>query len=201
MRTRSCSKTEQAPRGVRRECHNTYRASRRGATSVRRRDSRVRRGRLLRLLRANCAPPVLSAHLENRGMDPTVDAHLRADGCGPVRGDENIADDGRDGRPDRRRCGRPHANTVREDSCWPKGWFAKRDERGRDRERNRERCWDRTDSEGCTEGCTPRAFAASPAGPARLTKRFPLASYGRNGRYWARTSDPQLVELVLSQLS
>ena len=24
---------------------------------------------------------------------------------------------------------------------------------------------------------------------------------GSNGRYWARTSDPQLVELVLSQLS
>jgi hypothetical protein len=47
---------------------------------------------------------------------------------------------------------------------------------------------------GCTEGCTPRAFAASPAGPARLTKPFPLGSEGRNGRYWARTSDPQLVE-------
>jgi len=39
---------------------------------------------------------------------------------------------------------------------------------------------------GCTEGCTPRAFAASPAGPARLTKPFPLGSEGRNGRYWAR---------------
>jgi hypothetical protein len=29
--------------------------------------------------------------------------------------------------------------------------------------------------------------------------RVPRVS--RNGRYWARTSDPQLVELVLSQLS
>jgi hypothetical protein len=30
----------------------------------------------------------------------------------------------------------------------------------------------------------------------------PWASRGfRGGRYWARTSDPQLVELVLSQLS
>jgi hypothetical protein len=27
------------------------------------------------------------------------------------------------------------------------------------------------------------------------------AKAGLNGRYWARTSDPQLVELVLSQLS
>jgi hypothetical protein len=26
-------------------------------------------------------------------------------------------------------------------------------------------------------------------------------SIGKSGRYWARTSDPQLVELVLSQLS
>jgi hypothetical protein len=30
---------------------------------------------------------------------------------------------------------------------------------------------------------------------------FSPPSIGRNGRYWARTSDPQLVELVLSQLS
>jgi hypothetical protein len=28
-----------------------------------------------------------------------------------------------------------------------------------------------------------------------------LAGVSRDGRYWARTSDPQLVELVLSQLS
>lgn len=33
----------------------------------------------------------------------------------------------------------------------------------------------------------------------RPSGRSPLA--GKNGRYWARTSDPQLVELVLSQLS
>jgi hypothetical protein len=29
----------------------------------------------------------------------------------------------------------------------------------------------------------------------------PRASRAFDGRYWARTSDPQLVELVLSQLS
>ena len=35
-----------------------------------------------------------------------------------------------------------------------------------------------------------------------LIKRFSALREGRgNGRYWARTSDPQLVELVLSQLS
>lgn len=45
---------------------------------------------------------------------------------------------------------------------------------------------------------------------ARMHKRIavfgiddsPMATAGlENGRYWARTSDPQLVELVLSQLS
>ena len=35
--------------------------------------------------------------------------------------------------------------------------------------------------------------------PARALSR--AASNGESGRYWARTSDPQLVELVLSQLS
>jgi hypothetical protein len=35
-----------------------------------------------------------------------------------------------------------------------------------------------------------------------LETQNPRASGGFvNGRYWARTSDPQLVELVLSQLS
>ena len=40
---------------------------------------------------------------------------------------------------------------------------------------------------------------------ARLTPRThetpAFAGVPRGGRYWARTSDPQLVELVLSQLS
>jgi hypothetical protein len=31
--------------------------------------------------------------------------------------------------------------------------------------------------------------------------RFPHRAEALDGRYWARTSDPQLVELVLSQLS
>jgi hypothetical protein len=31
--------------------------------------------------------------------------------------------------------------------------------------------------------------------------RFSARLRGSDGRYWARTSDPQLVELVLSQLS
>ena len=45
------------------------------------------------------------------------------------------------------------------------------------------------------------------SGPRRLRPAAPLAWSGlvipflRGGRYWARTSDPQLVELVLSQLS
>ena len=35
-----------------------------------------------------------------------------------------------------------------------------------------------------------------------LKKKTPrFAGLSRDGRYWARTSDPQLVELVLSQLS
>ena len=42
-----------------------------------------------------------------------------------------------------------------------------------------------------------------PRGPLCLSRNEnPRASGGfRGGRYWARTSDPQLVELVLSQLS
>ena len=35
----------------------------------------------------------------------------------------------------------------------------------------------------------------------RTHKTPALAGVSRGGRYWARTSDPQLVELVLSQLS
>src|SRR5579872_5358880 len=33
------------------------------------------------------------------------------------------------------------------------------------------------------------------------SKKRPVSSLFLDGRYWARTSDPQLVELVLSQLS
>jgi hypothetical protein len=32
-------------------------------------------------------------------------------------------------------------------------------------------------------------------------QKSPVSGAFRGGRYWARTSDPQLVELVLSQLS
>ena len=35
----------------------------------------------------------------------------------------------------------------------------------------------------------------------RATMRNISGCADRDGRYWARTSDPQLVELVLSQLS
>ena len=44
--------------------------------------------------------------------------------------------------------------------------------------------------------------ATGPRGTRRMTSYKPLnhAACG-DGRYWARTSDPQLVELVLSQLS
>jgi hypothetical protein len=37
--------------------------------------------------------------------------------------------------------------------------------------------------------------------PHGSTMPLPHGARYRNGRYWARTSDPQLVELVLSQLS
>ncbi len=36
---------------------------------------------------------------------------------------------------------------------------------------------------------------------SREMEKAPLCRAFRGGRYWARTSDPQLVELVLSQLS
>jgi hypothetical protein len=42
-----------------------------------------------------------------------------------------------------------------------------------------------------------RAFPEDP----KTTKAPPFAGLSPSGRYWARTSDPQLVELVLSQLS
>jgi hypothetical protein len=49
---------------------------------------------------------------------------------------------------------------------------------------------------GCAPGCTACAHAASPTHLTHGTMRFPRSSVGSDGRYWARTSDPQLVELV-----
>ena len=45
-----------------------------------------------------------------------------------------------------------------------------------------------------------RATASESENP-RTNKTPAFAGVSRGGRYWARTSDPQLVELVLSQLS
>ena len=45
------------------------------------------------------------------------------------------------------------------------------------------------------------AFPASATSPPRMVMRDAHGQWYVNGRYWARTSDPQLVELVLSQLS
>src|SRR5205823_7522669 len=42
---------------------------------------------------------------------------------------------------------------------------------------------------------------APPHGVSISTKKSPVTRALSDGRYWARTSDPQLVELVLSQLS
>jgi hypothetical protein len=53
----------------------------------------------------------------------------------------------------------------------------------------------------CTEWCTARTFLTLLTQLTRLFKPFRDGQAGQNGRYWARTSDPQLVELVLSQLS
>jgi hypothetical protein len=41
----------------------------------------------------------------------------------------------------------------------------------------------------------------APAEPPANEKEPPVQETLFDGRYWARTSDPQLVELVLSQLS
>jgi hypothetical protein len=46
-----------------------------------------------------------------------------------------------------------------------------------------------------------RLFATFCTSPFGSTMRVPPEQGQWNGRYWARTSDPQLVELVLSQLS
>ncbi len=54
---------------------------------------------------------------------------------------------------------------------------------------------------GITGVCTRRPLAASMTAMFRMVERNPCSHAARNGRYWARTSDPQLVELVLSQLS
>ena len=48
----------------------------------------------------------------------------------------------------------------------------------------------------------PLPFVATPLRALALPKTQPrLSGAFLGGRYWARTSDPQLVELVLSQLS
>jgi hypothetical protein len=49
--------------------------------------------------------------------------------------------------------------------------------------------------------CAIRILAASMGTPRKRRKPPPLQGFPCDGRYWARTSDPQLVELVLSQLS
>jgi hypothetical protein len=50
-----------------------------------------------------------------------------------------------------------------------------------------------------------KSYASPPRRPDRRPPRTPKPRYlcgvPGSGRYWARTSDPQLVELVLSQLS
>ena len=46
----------------------------------------------------------------------------------------------------------------------------------------------------CTEVCTTRASVAAVAHLTRLTMRIPRSRAESDGRYWARTSDPQLVE-------
>src|SRR6266550_5952267 len=46
-----------------------------------------------------------------------------------------------------------------------------------------------------------RKLVAALLEPRRETKAPHQQGFHRSGRYWARTSDPQLVELVLSQLS
>jgi hypothetical protein len=45
------------------------------------------------------------------------------------------------------------------------------------------------------------AFAMSVFDSRDRDLRSQIPICGKHGRYWARTSDPQLVELVLSQLS
>jgi len=50
-------------------------------------------------------------------------------------------------------------------------------------------------SEVCTGVCTRRTVAAYVARMTRLNKRFPHSQAGQNGRYWTRTSDPQLVQV------
>jgi hypothetical protein len=52
-----------------------------------------------------------------------------------------------------------------------------------------------------TEDRTVRTSGPSATRTARTTMRNIDGCAGSDGRYWARTSDPQLVELVLSQLS
>jgi hypothetical protein len=49
--------------------------------------------------------------------------------------------------------------------------------------------------------CTFRRRSEGPPSQTEKARNPPFATGFVNGRYWARTSDPQLVELVLSQLS
>jgi hypothetical protein len=51
-------------------------------------------------------------------------------------------------------------------------------------------------SEVCTGVCTRRAFVPCVSRLSRITMRNRRYAEAVNGRYWARTSDPQLVELV-----
>jgi hypothetical protein len=52
---------------------------------------------------------------------------------------------------------------------------------------------------GCRSTCASTAGRKSSLPTASSRTRLRTAKF--SGRYWARTSDPQLVELVLSQLS
>src|SRR5688572_12223367 len=58
----------------------------------------------------------------------------------------------------------------------------------------------RTSATGARTRCEHFASTTVEASPAVKTKASVAGGFS-SGRYWARTSDPQLVELVLSQLS
>ena len=60
---------------------------------------------------------------------------------------------------------------------------------------------DRGRVRGVTEVGTGRSGLTSTTDVTRMVEPRSLTHAGFYGRYWARTSDPQLVELVLSQLS
>src|SRR5262249_21783699 len=52
-----------------------------------------------------------------------------------------------------------------------------------------------------TSSCFPRTRRGPRGGLSQLAGYGVFPGVAASGRYWARTSDPQLVELVLSQLS